>query len=73
MVTKTTPETVSRLNLARLNTPLQKMERLSEQLGVEVFFKRDDMTGLELSGRMPIQNNFQVASNSGLPLQEVLR
>lgn len=50
MVTKKMPETVSRLNLARLNTPLQKMEKLSAQLGVEVFFKRDDMTGLELSG-----------------------
>lgn len=50
MIKKTIPETVSRLNLARLNTPLQKMTRLSEQLGKEVFFKRDDMTGLELSG-----------------------
>lgn len=50
MFNKAMPDTVSRLNLARLNTPLQKMARLSEQLGVEVFFKRDDMTGLELSG-----------------------
>lgn len=38
------------LQIARKGTPLQKMERLSEELGVEVFFKRDDLTGCELSG-----------------------
>lgn len=38
------------LELARKQTPLQKMERLSEELGVEIFFKRDDLTGCELSG-----------------------
>ncbi|MCG6930488.1 MAG: D-cysteine desulfhydrase family protein [Desulfofustis sp.] len=36
--------------LARKNTPLQKMPRLSRELGVEIFFKRDDLTGSELSG-----------------------
>lgn len=38
------------LELARKGTPLQKMERLSKEIGVEVFFKRDDLTGCELSG-----------------------
>ncbi len=38
------------LEIARKKTPLQKMERLSEELGVEIFFKRDDLTGCELSG-----------------------
>jgi D-cysteine desulfhydrase len=38
------------LEIARKGTPLQKMERLSEELGVEIFFKRDDLTGCELSG-----------------------
>lgn len=38
------------LEIARKGTPLQKMERLSEQLGVEILFKRDDLTGCELSG-----------------------
>ena len=33
------------LEIARKGTPLQKMERLSEELEVEVFFKRDDLTG----------------------------
>ncbi len=39
-----------RIQLAHTPTPLQKMERLSRQAGVEIFFKRDDFTGSELSG-----------------------
>jgi hypothetical protein len=39
-----------RISLANTPTPLQKMERLSQQAGVEIFFKRDDYTGSELSG-----------------------
>jgi D-cysteine desulfhydrase len=39
-----------RISLANIPTPLQKMERLSQQAGVEIFFKRDDFTGSELSG-----------------------
>jgi D-cysteine desulfhydrase len=38
------------LKIARKGTPLQKMERLSAELGVDIFFKRDDLTGCELSG-----------------------
>jgi len=38
------------LEIARKGTPLQKMQRLSDELGVEIFFKRDDLTGCELSG-----------------------
>jgi D-cysteine desulfhydrase len=39
-----------RIKLAHIPTPLQKMVRLSQKLGVEMFFKRDDSTGSELSG-----------------------
>ena len=39
-----------RINLARTPTPLEKMEHLSEKFGVEIYFKRDDYTGTELSG-----------------------
>ena len=39
-----------RIQLANTPTPLQKMDRLSQQAGVEIFFKRDDFTGSELSG-----------------------
>ncbi|MBA3525250.1 MAG: pyridoxal-phosphate dependent enzyme, partial [Geodermatophilaceae bacterium] len=39
-----------RLELAQLPTPLHPAARLSAELGVEVWFKRDDLTGLGLGG-----------------------
>mgnify|MGYP001546180531 CR=1 FL=1 len=39
-----------RLSIARLPTPLLHLERTTEALGVEVWIKRDDLTGIELSG-----------------------
>lgn len=39
-----------RVELARTPTPLVFLERLSERLGIELWLKRDDLTGLELSG-----------------------
>jgi D-cysteine desulfhydrase len=39
-----------RLQLAQTPTPIQRLSRLSEQLGREVFVKRDDLTGLLVSG-----------------------
>jgi len=39
-----------RIAMANTPTPLQRMDRLSRQVGVEIFFKRDDYTGSELSG-----------------------
>ena len=38
------------INLARLPTPLHTLPRLSANLGVELFMKRDDLTGSALSG-----------------------
>ncbi len=40
----------NRVSLAITPTPLQYLERTSAALGVEFYIKRDDMTGLELSG-----------------------
>ena len=39
-----------RIPIARLPTPLERLERTSQRLGVEVLVKRDDLTGAELSG-----------------------
>lgn len=39
-----------RLPLALTPTPIQKLERLSRRLGVELYVKRDDLTGLLESG-----------------------
>src|SRR4030095_6875546 len=35
-----------RLELALLPTPILKLERLSRRLGIELYVKRDDLTGL---------------------------
>lgn len=35
---------------ARLPTPIEKMEKLSNELGIELWLKRDDQTGFEWSG-----------------------
>ncbi len=47
---KELPNIPPSLDLAHKNTPLQKLHRLSEACGIEIFFKRDDFTGSELSG-----------------------
>jgi len=39
-----------RIRRARLPTPLEPARRLSHQLGVELLVKRDDLTGVTLSG-----------------------
>jgi D-cysteine desulfhydrase len=39
-----------RLALARTPTPLEFVERTSAELGVEIWFKRDDLTGAPLTG-----------------------
>lgn len=40
----------NRLPLARVPTPVERLDRLSRALGVEVWVKRDDLTGVGLSG-----------------------
>jgi D-cysteine desulfhydrase len=44
------PPAVVRASLARLPTPLEPSPRLGARLGLELLYKRDDLTGLELSG-----------------------
>ena len=39
-----------RLDLARTPTPLEFLPRTSRAAGVEIYVKRDDLTGMELSG-----------------------
>jgi D-cysteine desulfhydrase len=40
----------ARLQLSLTPTPIMKLERLSRHLGVDLYFKRDDLTGLLESG-----------------------
>jgi len=39
-----------RIDLAQTPTPLEPLKRLSSKLGVGLYVKRDDLTGMELSG-----------------------
>jgi D-cysteine desulfhydrase len=50
-----------RLPLARLPTPLEASPRLGAGLGIELLYKRDDLTGLELSGNKARKLEFLVA------------
>ena len=50
-----------RVELARVPTPLEKLERTGHALGVELWMKRDDMTGVELSGNKVRKLEFLLA------------
>jgi D-cysteine desulfhydrase len=49
------------INLARLPTPMQPLRRLSEKFGIEVYIKRDDLTGAALSGNKVRKLEFVLA------------
>ena len=48
------------LRLANLPTKIEKLERLSENLGVNIYIKRDDQTGTEVSGNKVRKLEFSV-------------
>jgi D-cysteine desulfhydrase len=50
-----------RLDLARLPTPLEPLRRISQELDVELYVKRDDLTGLALSGNKVRKLEFVLA------------
>ena len=50
-----------RVPLARLPTPLERLERTGERLGVELLVKRDDLTGSDLSGNKVRKLEFLLA------------
>ena len=54
-------ETLARFRLAQLPTPIEKLERLSRELGgPELLIKRDDQTGLALGGNKTRKLEFLV-------------
>lgn len=57
---------MERINIAHLPTPIQPLPRLSEEYGTSLFIKRDDYTGVELSGNKVRKLEFTV----GKALQE---
>ncbi|HVO30603.1 MAG TPA: D-cysteine desulfhydrase family protein [bacterium] len=50
-----------RVHLAQLPTPLHKLERLSREWGVDLWIKRDDLTGSALSGNKIRKLEFELA------------
>jgi len=50
-----------RLHLAHLPTPLEPMHRLSKELGVEIWIKRDDCTGMSTGGNKTRKLEFLMA------------
>ena len=50
-----------RIHLAHTPTPLQRMQRLSQRMGVDIYFKRDDFSGSELSGNKVRKLEFLLA------------
>lgn len=50
----------NKITLANLPTKIEKLERFSAQLGLNVFVKRDDMTGTEWSGNKIRKLEFSV-------------
>ena len=44
----------NRLKLANLPTRIEKLHRFSQQLGINVYVKRDDMTGTEWTAPRPL-------------------
>jgi D-cysteine desulfhydrase len=53
------------INLASLPTPMQPLRRLSEKFGVELYIKRDDLTGAALSGNKIRKLEFVLADALG--------
>ena len=52
----------SRIRLANIPTPIEKLHKLSSYLGgTEIYIKRDDLTGLEVSGNKIRKLEFVVA------------
>ena len=51
-----------RLTLARTPTPLRRLDRLSERWGVDLWIKRDDLTGAALSGNKIRKLEFELAA-----------
>lgn len=50
-----------RLNLAQTPTPMQRLARVSDELGVNIWMKRDDLTGCTLSGNKVRKLEFTLA------------
>lgn len=62
MSTKATPMPYPpRIPLANIPTPMEPLKRMSAKLGVDLYVKRDDLTGVELTGNKVRKLEFVLA------------
>ncbi len=66
------PTLPERLRLARLPTPVERLSRLSRDLGVNLLVKRDDLTGMSLSGNKVRKLEFSLAEAERLGASAVI-
>ncbi|MCU0728218.1 MAG: pyridoxal-phosphate dependent enzyme, partial [Planctomycetes bacterium] len=52
----------ARVILARTPTPVERLRRLSSLAGAEIFVKRDDLTGTDLTGNKVRKLEFSLAA-----------
>ena len=52
---------MKRIRLANLPTKIYRLERLSKELGANIWIKRDDQTGSELTGNKVRKLEFETA------------
>ena len=60
------------IQLAKLPTPVQPLRRLSERYGVELYVKRDDLSGIALSGNKIRKLEFVLADALGQKADTVI-
>lgn len=61
-----------RIRLGEFPTPLVKLERLSQELGVELWLKRDEMSGVALGGNKTRKMEFILADAMSQGYQDIL-
>ena len=65
-------EAPPRLTLARLPTPLERSPKLGDLLGIPLWWKRDDLTGAELSGNKIRKLEFLLADAEAMGADTVI-
>ncbi|MDO4793190.1 MAG: D-cysteine desulfhydrase family protein [Filifactor alocis] len=63
---------MNKLHLANLPTPIVKLERLSKETGIDIYMKRDDYTGLEVSGNKVRKLEYSFAEAISLGCNHVI-
>lgn len=61
-----------RISLAQIPTPMHRLDRISRRMGVDIYIKRDDMTGIALSGNKIRKLEFVMAQARAMGADTVI-